>query len=569
MKFLSCIFTVACGSLFTGSCLAQTWPSSEQIFAKGAIIESDDAFAARDFVPQYRAFLPVAVDLSRYFPTPGFQAGLGSCTAWAVGYAARAYYELSAGGDKADPSNIPSPAYIFNSTVQSGARICSGSQVTDALDLLKKGALSLADAPYDGMSCTKPSVADRDRAIGFRILKYDAVDPKALDRVKGQLARGDPVVIVIASTPTFEHLRAEQVYDSAPDATDLHAVTLVGYDDERQAFKLINSWGTWWGNGGFGWISYRAFAKDVPRAYVMRPLLANRPRPFSSPVADITPSPLSPRPPTPPTPVLAPKPTVEVSKLDPPLPRPPSPRPPNPVAELTKPIPPGPLAPKPTPQPITSLEFQGCGAVESRPGPTGPTVTGFVGSEADLEELKRRGQGVGIAKFDVAVRPWPQCEALLTLGRGLKAAERPSIRVVRPAPDAALISGSALVIEVESPAAERFVHVTYIQADGKAVHLLQPDNLSLRPVAPRVRMTLGDGRDGGPRFTVSPPFGTEMVVVVASAAPLFSEPRPQVETEREFLSALRAAVIARPDPAAPQRLFSAAFDSVRTVERRP
>ncbi len=35
-----------------------------------------------------------------------------------------------------------------------------------------------------------------------------------------------------------------------------HAVCLVGYDDNKNAFKFINSWGTSWGIDGYGWISY-------------------------------------------------------------------------------------------------------------------------------------------------------------------------------------------------------------------------------------------------------------------------------------------------------------------------
>ena len=35
-----------------------------------------------------------------------------------------------------------------------------------------------------------------------------------------------------------------------------HGICLIGYDDEKEAFKFINSWGTNWGIDGYGWISY-------------------------------------------------------------------------------------------------------------------------------------------------------------------------------------------------------------------------------------------------------------------------------------------------------------------------
>jgi len=40
---------------------------------------------------------------------------------------------------------------------------------------------------------------------------------------------------------------------------------LVGYSDDRGAFKVMNSWGTQWGNGGFGWISYGCSARPFAR----------------------------------------------------------------------------------------------------------------------------------------------------------------------------------------------------------------------------------------------------------------------------------------------------------------
>ena len=36
-----------------------------------------------------------------------------------------------------------------------------------------------------------------------------------------------------------------------------HAVCCVGFDDERQQLKFKNSWSTMWGNGGYGFISYK------------------------------------------------------------------------------------------------------------------------------------------------------------------------------------------------------------------------------------------------------------------------------------------------------------------------
>lgn len=35
-----------------------------------------------------------------------------------------------------------------------------------------------------------------------------------------------------------------------------HAVQIIGWDDNKQAWLIKNSWGTGWANGGFAWIKY-------------------------------------------------------------------------------------------------------------------------------------------------------------------------------------------------------------------------------------------------------------------------------------------------------------------------
>jgi hypothetical protein len=55
---------------------------------------------------------------------------------------------------------------------------------------------------------------------------------------------------------------------------------------------------------------------------------------------------------------------------------------------------------------------------------------------------------------------------------------------------------------------------------------------------------------------------------LAGRSPIFSDLRPTQETERQFLTALRRALIAKPDPAAPDRDVTANYDAIVTVERR-
>ena len=66
------------------------------------------------------------------------------------------------------------------------------------------------------------------------------------------------------------------VYDDDSGARrGAHAVVVVGYDDQRSAFKIANSWGTDWGIGGYGWIDYDASESLIWMAYVTEDVVAS------------------------------------------------------------------------------------------------------------------------------------------------------------------------------------------------------------------------------------------------------------------------------------------------------
>ena len=83
-------------------------------YSKGDTDIAPDILRSIPVAGPHRAFLPVSVDLKRFMPTPGRQGKLGSCQAWATGYAARAYYSArQEGRDPQDSRNQPSPNYLY------------------------------------------------------------------------------------------------------------------------------------------------------------------------------------------------------------------------------------------------------------------------------------------------------------------------------------------------------------------------------------------------------------------------------------------------------------------------
>ena len=105
------------------------------------------------------------------------------------------------------------------------------------------------------------------------------------------------------------------------------------------------------------------------------------------------------------------------------------------------------------------------------------------------------------------------------------------------------VEGDVLLIAVLTLSIPSYLHLAYFQADGSVVNLMQSSPQNLRTLQPSTLVRMGDGQNGRPTFRIGGPFGPEMLLAITSKSPLFESSRPQVETEREFLTALRAATI--------------------------
>lgn len=636
-------------------------------FAQGLILDSREKLSRLPRTPVFRDSLPEKVDLSQYFPEPGNQGRQGSCTAWAVGYAARAYYAVKIeGGRRNDRTRIPSPAYIYNSVKDAGSCRTTGTSISDALELLRdSGSLSLDAYPYSEDRCDAPGAELRRRADGFRIDGFrwiDADDKRNIvDNIKGQLARNNPVILAIKTTESFHQLKPGEIYKrptrcSSKDGHCNHAITAVGYDDAMQAFKLINSWGANWASGGFTWIDYDVLKSELYAAYVMS--VSPPPPP---PTCSLSAEPavirrgeastlsfraenavalefdnglgsddrLDGRPAHGVKVVSPPRTTVYTARLrgrggeavcsakvvvqEPqPIQAPPvialfEAKPaimrPGQSGTLTWSVggaatlriepPVGLLTGSSIPiQPLETTTYtltasNGSGSVSSSttvtvrpPDPINlpdvecgkislidrggkRIVEGFVKKSEDLDAIRK---AVPDAQMDVQVRPFPQCEALLTLAKPLGASDRPKVAIRKTSKDS-LTEGDLLVFEIETPSFPSYIHASYLQADGSVIHLVQPGDGSFTAYRPNSKIVIGDGSNGGRRIRVSGPFGGEMLLVVAGKSPLFPDARPKQETEREFLSALRRALLYRPDPSAPARDVVAGMDTVLTKQR--
>ena len=230
--------------------------------------------------------LPNSYDLSHLMPPVRSQGGQGSCVSWATTYYLKSYQEkIQYNYEYTSYEEVMSPAYVYNQT-KANENCNSGSSIAVALDLLKnQGVISWKKFPYSDDSCSMlPTASQLEKAEENRIEDYFAVgipdtntDPNytLINLIKTLVSQDNPIIISIDIANMhfsyLDNLTNDYIatgYSDDPEDGCGHAVLIVGYDDELNAFKFVNSWGTSWGNDGYAWIDYNFFLPPNEPDYI-------------------------------------------------------------------------------------------------------------------------------------------------------------------------------------------------------------------------------------------------------------------------------------------------------------
>ena len=226
--------------------------------------------------------LPESVSLLRFAPDRRNQGQQGSCVAWSSVYAARTIVEAAATNQPGNNTAF-SPAYVYN---QIGLEGCQGAYIQNAMELMKsKGVVAFNDFPYNDQDCSRQpnsvlnNKAAENRMHGFtRLTDGESTEGINVRAVKEHLAKDAPVVIGMMVGGSFmQGMMGKEIW--APTDEDRtqtgfggHAMCVIGYDDRKQAFQIMNSWGPEWGVNGIGWVRYADFKEFVREAYGIDPM---------------------------------------------------------------------------------------------------------------------------------------------------------------------------------------------------------------------------------------------------------------------------------------------------------
>lgn len=209
--------------------------------------------------------IPSEYDISNFLPEVKSQGTQGSCVAWAAGYYLKSFHENYEDVENGILSmdNEMSPSYIYNQIKVSD---CSGGSVVQAaLDtIVSQGIVDLNIMAYNEFECdTQPTELAKTLAEINKIESYLYLDEDLVfEQTKAHLLNDQPVVIAITIDRSYFGARDEDgiyVYRKFKDGDGGHAMLVVGYNDDMNAFKVVNSWGKGWGNNGFVWIDYSAW----------------------------------------------------------------------------------------------------------------------------------------------------------------------------------------------------------------------------------------------------------------------------------------------------------------------
>jgi C1A family cysteine protease len=144
---------------------------------------------------------------------------------------------------------------------------CAGGLVADAYKVFTtKGAVNAALEPYlaHRTDCTPP--AGKMRALTWGYVSADEVIPST-PAIKEALCRYGPIVSAVRATLSMQAY-AGGVFNHDEAGPANHAVAIIGWDDEKEAWLVRNSWGAEWGLNGYMWIKYRVSSIGTEASWI-------------------------------------------------------------------------------------------------------------------------------------------------------------------------------------------------------------------------------------------------------------------------------------------------------------
>lgn len=201
--------------------------------------------------------LPASVDLRAQCPPVRDQGQIGACTAFAA-TGMLSYDRIKQGLDLFAYSEL---FLYWNTRAKEHTQNSdAGASIRDTIKCALKLGVCHEDLwPYnEDQVLVAPAPGCYQDAMLHRAVAYKRV-PQNLLHMKAVLAGGD---VFEAGITVYESFESDAVAKTGiiPMPTEGeqplggHAILLTGFDSDKHVFNFQNSWGSGWGDGGFGTI---------------------------------------------------------------------------------------------------------------------------------------------------------------------------------------------------------------------------------------------------------------------------------------------------------------------------
>jgi C1A family cysteine protease len=217
------------------------------------------------------------MDLRKWCSPIEDQQSIGSCTAHA-GVGMLEYFQRRAFGEHIDASRL----FLYKVT----RNLAGNTGDTGAYLRTTMGALALFGVPPENYWTYDISKFDEEPtsfiyslAQNFQALKYYRLDAtgvtpdKLLGKIKENIIQGLPLMFGFSVYSSYEQAtKTGKIPFPTPNENTVggHAIMAVGFDDDMKikntnsdgeetkgAILFRNSWGTGWGEEGYGWLPYK------------------------------------------------------------------------------------------------------------------------------------------------------------------------------------------------------------------------------------------------------------------------------------------------------------------------